>query len=159
MTYWYNIVTIQMKYWGHRYYIDTIRMKIYDSPGHRPWPTDAFGYQLCDGPQWASYHEHAHRLPSGNLGDISIDYIGDTGWYWGPSKEEKYSHLGKFWIARFQLMVVFKKWFSFCSTLFFAAGHNIIGKVLSPWGDLPEFWHNSSWNLYLRCSPTSFGSR
>ena len=63
--------------------------------GHRPWPADAFGDQLCDGPQWASYHEHAHRFSSGNLGNISIDDIGDTGWYWGPLKEEKYSALRK----------------------------------------------------------------
>ena len=63
--------------------------------GHRPWPADAFGDQLCDGPQWAPYNEHAHRFSSGNLGNISIDDIGDTGWYWGPLKEEKYSALRK----------------------------------------------------------------
>ena len=130
----YNIDTIRMKFW---YNIDTLWIKKLLALGHRPWPADAFGDQLCDGPQWAPYNEHAHRFSSGNdfgdigdvgdigdngdigsigdidgpqwapynehahrfssgnLGNISIDDIGDTGWYWGPLKEEKYSALRK----------------------------------------------------------------
>ena len=41
--------------------------------GHRPWSSDASGNQLCDGSQWTSHHEHAHRLPTGNICDDIVD--------------------------------------------------------------------------------------